>query len=357
MAQQPESPRLSLPENQATIQNHRIQREVDNIRRYFQSPTTITPTLNDIVNYLNIFSDAGNRLERLVLEIYPRANARAINAENRVADLQTQLTNLQTQLANSQTQLDTLQNDYDLLHQAYEAHRMQHSIFKSQELDGRITIRMQKRQISKLLLEKFTLRFKNRRIQRQLQECEYDEDIDIFISRLSSYLAGTGIDPVANRDQAFGILRGCLHGRALEWFDRKILDKQWELHNIFANHGQAGMGALRERTMAQMNTSLSPDLEDDAKRIGTEQPLADLFKILERIEMRRAEKKLRLVNKIPSLPSQPLQIPQPYYGPQPPGTYQKMQDILIDRFVQWITGEVSEFVPISKPDLPPKPGC
>ena len=134
---QPGSPRLSLPENQATIQNHRIQREVDNIRRYFQSPTTITPTLNDIVNYLNIFSDAGNRLERLVLEIYPRANARAINAENRVADLQTQLTNLQTQLG-------TLQNDYDLLHQAYEAHRTQYNIFKSRELDRRITIRAQK---------------------------------------------------------------------------------------------------------------------------------------------------------------------------------------------------------------------
>ncbi|CAG8468461.1 2012_t:CDS:2 [Cetraspora pellucida] len=37
MAQQPESPRLSLSENQATIQNHRIQREINNIRQYFQS--------------------------------------------------------------------------------------------------------------------------------------------------------------------------------------------------------------------------------------------------------------------------------------------------------------------------------
>ncbi|CAG8764910.1 525_t:CDS:1, partial [Gigaspora rosea] len=256
---------------------------------------------------------------------------------------------------------------------------------------------------------------------------EYNEDIDIFISRLSSYLAGTSIDPVANWDQAFGILRGCLHGRALEWFDRKILGKRWELHNIFANHGQAGMGALRGRTMAQMNTSnsfrnpsiahdyantagnnavtvgvsmipakaftedwhlaggqlldrpvnainagngnpivfgdirigqalywlknkyptvisekrnlvygllaqesepigefyskllkyekmlnlnkqqiksqflrgLSPDLEDDAKRIGTEQLLANFFEILEPIEMQRAEKKLGLVSKIP----------------------------------------------------------
>ncbi|CAG8846337.1 26773_t:CDS:1, partial [Racocetra persica] len=86
---------------------------------------------------------------------------------------------------------------------------------------------------------------------------EYDEDIDIFISQLSSYLASTSIDPVANQDQAFGILRGCLHGRVLEWFDQKILGKRWELHNIFANHGQAGMGALRGHTIAQMNTSNS----------------------------------------------------------------------------------------------------
>ncbi|CAG8645374.1 5125_t:CDS:2, partial [Dentiscutata heterogama] len=110
--------------------------------------------------------------------------------------------------------------------------------------------------------------------------------------QLSSYLAGTGIDPVANRDQVFGILRGCLHGRALEWFDRKILGKRWELHNIFANHGQAALEFLRLPMTMQM-------VLDDAERIGTEQPLADLFEILERIEIRRAEKKLGLVSKIP----------------------------------------------------------
>ncbi|CAG8593697.1 17430_t:CDS:2, partial [Gigaspora rosea] len=299
--------------------------------------------------------------------------------------------------------------------------------------------REKNRRVTKLIQEKFAIQLllkqchtNSRNLQTKLNTCqadlgEYDEDIDIFNSRLSSYLAGAGIDPVANRDQAFGILRGCLHGRALEWFDRKILGKQWELHNIFANHGQAGMGALRGRTMAQMITSnsfrnpstahdyantagnnavtvgvsmipaeaftedwrlaggrpsdrpvnainagnanpivfgdirigqalywlrneyptvisekrnlvygslaqggepigefyskllkygkmlnldeqqikgqflrgLSPDLEDDAERIGTEQPLADLFEILERIEMRRAEKKLGLVSKIP----------------------------------------------------------
>ena len=83
MDQQPGSPRtLSLPENQATIQNNRIRREIDNIRQYFQSPITIAPTINGIEDYLNIISDAGNRFEKLVLQIYPQANARAINTKN-----------------------------------------------------------------------------------------------------------------------------------------------------------------------------------------------------------------------------------------------------------------------------------
>ncbi|CAG8481687.1 3604_t:CDS:2 [Cetraspora pellucida] len=149
MAQQPESPRLSLPKNQAMIQNHRIQREVDNIRWYFQSLTTITPTLNDIVNYLNIFSDADNRLERLVLKIYPWANARAINAENQIAD--------------SQTQLATLQNDYDLLYQAYRVHKLNYYLLKATCIE-------KNKRISELLQEKFLLRLLNRQFQIQAQQ-------------------------------------------------------------------------------------------------------------------------------------------------------------------------------------------
>ncbi|CAG8479469.1 16993_t:CDS:2 [Acaulospora colombiana] len=121
-------------------------------------------------------------------------------------------------------------------------------------------------------------------LRRQLEEIEKSRNFwklnaiyikaqkDRHISdRLSSYLAGTGINPVGARDQAFGILRGCLSGRALEWFDRKILGKRWELHNIFANHGQAGMGNLRARTMAQMNTSNSfrnPSIAHDYANIA-----------------------------------------------------------------------------------------
>ena len=128
-----------------------------------------------------------------MLQIYPRANARAINTENRVANLQAQLINLQTQLtdsqtqfADSQTQLATLQNDYDLLYQAYEAHRTQHNIFKSRELDSRIKIRIQKRRISELLLESFALRFKNRQTYQQLQDCNTDGAITTHLLKLTT---------------------------------------------------------------------------------------------------------------------------------------------------------------------------
>ncbi|CAG8721728.1 20707_t:CDS:2, partial [Dentiscutata erythropus] len=76
--------------------------------------------------------------------------------------------------------------------------------------------------------------------------------------REKAYLAGIDVDPVgATRDRAFGILRGCLSGLALDWFDRKILGKRWELHNILANHGQANIAGVQVRTMAQINTSNS----------------------------------------------------------------------------------------------------
>ena len=70
------------------------------------------------------------------------------------------------------------------LHQAYEAHRTQHNIFKSRELNGRITIRTQKSRISELFLESFALRFKNRKAYHQLQDCKTDGAITM---NLKSY--------------------------------------------------------------------------------------------------------------------------------------------------------------------------
>ena len=215
----------------------------------------------------------------MVLDIYPRANTRAINAENQVANLQTQLANSQTQLADLQTQLATLQNDYDLLHQTYEAHRTQHNIFKSRELDGRITIRTQKRRISELLIESFALKLRNRQTYHQLQNkwgkwknrarnseqlinnlnqqifalqnnlpniqqigmAGYptpnfngypDEEPEEFIDSFHSYLVAVGIDVTAGhayRVRAHGLFETCLKGDAKDWYERSFQRKNWEL--------------------------------------------------------------------------------------------------------------------------------
>ena len=85
-----------------------------------------------------------------------------------------------------------------------------------------------------------------------------DENINIFIRRFQGFLDGVGINPVGGqRDRAIGMLRSCLQGPAGEWYDENILGKRWKLINIFDNHGQGGMGALRGRTMAQMIASNS----------------------------------------------------------------------------------------------------
>ncbi|CAG8832585.1 22346_t:CDS:2, partial [Cetraspora pellucida] len=57
------------------------------------------------------------------------------------------------------------------------------------------------------------------------------------------------------------------------------------------------------------------------------------------------------------VPSQPIssQPSQSYYRPQLPGTSQIIQDTNMTRLIQWLTGEIPEFVPVPKPDLPPKP--
>ncbi|CAG8539991.1 17661_t:CDS:2 [Cetraspora pellucida] len=349
MAQQSESLRLSLSKNQATIQNHRIQREVDNIRWYFQSPITTAPILNDIVDYLNIIFDAGKRLERL---------------------------------------LAILQNNYGLLHQAYEAHRTQHNIFKSRELNNESNDNYKnwknkcKTLENDLLLADIQLDNKWGKWKTQAQNSEQlilnlnqqiftlQNNLPINIQAnivLQPLLLPNFSDPVANWDQAFGILRGCLYGQALEC-------------------------ALWGRTMAQMNTSNSfrnPSIAHDYANTASNNAItvdvsmipAEAFTedwclaeghpsdrpantvnadnanpiIFGNIQIGQALYWLR--NEYPTQiqPSQPLQTPQSYYGLQPLGIYQKMQDILMDRFVQWITGEVSEFVSIFKPDLPPKP--
>ncbi|KAF0448448.1 hypothetical protein F8M41_002660 [Gigaspora margarita] len=80
------------------------------------------------------------------------------------------------------------------------------------------------------------------------------------------------------------------------------------------------------------------------------------------MDMTKTEIENLIKSMMPSIQSQPIssQLTQPIssqppqsYRPQPPGTSQIIQDTNKSKFLQWLLGEISEFVPIPKPDLPP----
>ncbi|RIB04723.1 hypothetical protein C2G38_2221521 [Gigaspora rosea] len=87
-----------------------------------------------------------------------------------------------------------------------------------------------------------------------------DESIPDFLAHLRAELEGRNIDvadgaggPPAGRVITKGLLRGCMRGKALEWYDENITTKQnFELHNLLDNTGQANIQAVATRTRAQL---------------------------------------------------------------------------------------------------------
>ena len=85
-----------------------------------------------------------------------------------------------------------------------------------------------------------------------------DEDVELFLDLFRGYLAGLGINPADNagnptgHSRALGLLRGCMREAAADWFDRELIGKNWELYDVFENHGQANWAALVAQTMPQL---------------------------------------------------------------------------------------------------------
>src|SRR5262249_51055871 len=79
-------------------------------------------------------------------------------------------------------------------------------------------------------------------------------------AKLRLHLQNQGVDPADNvggpptgREVAIGYLRGCMKGRALEWFDEEITTKQnWELTNLTDGTGQANLVVVNGRTAVQI---------------------------------------------------------------------------------------------------------
>ncbi|CAB5213232.1 unnamed protein product [Rhizophagus irregularis] len=89
---------------------------------------------------------------------------------------------------------------------------------------------------------------------------DWDDSIPDFLAKLRLYLQNQGVDPADNagapptgREVAIGYLRGCMRGKALEWFDEEITTKQnWELANLLDNTGQANLVAVNGRNAGQI---------------------------------------------------------------------------------------------------------
>ncbi|CAB4418762.1 unnamed protein product [Rhizophagus irregularis] len=92
---------------------------------------------------------------------------------------------------------------------------------------------------------------------------DWGDDIPNYLAQLRLYLQHQGVDPADNaagpptgRDQALGYLRGTMRGRALEWFDEEITNKQnWELANLLDGTGVANILLVNGQTAVQLGAA------------------------------------------------------------------------------------------------------
>jgi hypothetical protein len=83
-----------------------------------------------------------------------------------------------------------------------------------------------------------------------------EADLDLFIALYRGHLNALNINPldlVANpsgASRAMGILRGCLQGRAAEFFDRELAGKRWEVQYILKN-GTAVLNVFQNRVVPE----------------------------------------------------------------------------------------------------------
>src|SRR4051794_29873794 len=86
-----------------------------------------------------------------------------------------------------------------------------------------------------------------------------NEDVERHIELFTGYINGLGINPALLNDgpptsnsRTKGLFRASLSGEAGQWYDETFIGKNWELHNLLNNHGQANWAGVVGRTMGQL---------------------------------------------------------------------------------------------------------
>ncbi|RIB00035.1 hypothetical protein C2G38_2235929 [Gigaspora rosea] len=299
-----------------------------------------------------------------------------------------------------------LQNDYGLLHQAYDAHRTQHNIFKSLELDGRITIQ------NDLLLANVQLDNKLATVAGDLISIalliaeiqNYSGQIppDKWYQRINQILTLLLITAAAFNDALRAdILKSKMAGKYTnipaqhavgtqqvatqrlaqekflpfdnpESYEARIRPLLLEVADADANI----LGLLKGHLLGELYTWMKIANPASINAYFTEiknmwlEPITSKEIIKSKIEpysdisaKKRAEIE-NIVNSQLDLKTQQLQVQsqQPplqhsssQLRPQPAGTSEKIYEENVNNLLLWLYGKTPGFVPVQAPSLPPKP--
>src|SRR2546430_400939 len=87
----------------------------------------------------------------------------------------------------------------------------------------------------------------------------YDEDIGYFINEFRRYLTASGnaLANAADHASALGLFKASLKGHAMEWLEKEIIGKNWELSHILSSVNLANINALQGAAQAAIVGHLS----------------------------------------------------------------------------------------------------
>jgi len=213
---------------------------------------TIDELANTIDGYLNIPGTnrtiLSNQIKRVTRQIRHKYN-----------NLQTDLINLQRykrQLNTCRTENGLLEYNRDRIFDRYEK-------WKNKTKDERQITLNQNQNILNLQQQNLALQNNNQQNRimatNQLPTYSGDENLEEFLAQFRAEVEARGINVAdgagapAGRDVGKGLLRGCMRGRLLEWYDENITTKQnFELCNLLDNTGQATIQLVAGRTAVQI---------------------------------------------------------------------------------------------------------
>ncbi|CAG8667060.1 9356_t:CDS:1, partial [Paraglomus brasilianum] len=187
---------------------------------------------------------------------YKDKHRHVINLQRDKFTLHLLLQRYKRQINSCRTENGLLEYNRDRIFDRYEK-------WKNKTKDERQIILNQNQNILNLQQQNLALQNNNQQNQimttNQLPTYSGDENLEKFLAQFRAEVEARGINVAdgagapTGRDVGKGLLRGCMRGRLLEWYDENITTKQnFELCNLLDNTGQATIQLVAGRTAVQI---------------------------------------------------------------------------------------------------------